>query len=229
MLILRVGRTPMIAGRDDATILRQHGISIEHTESGTDSIEFMRLYDYELVLMDYALPDIPARQAIRAARGIGLATPTIVLAQSLSPHLKAQILDDGADDFITTPCSPDELLARIRAVVRRSQGHANSVLRLGPVELSLDRHEVRVNGQKLSVSRREFGVLELLFLKQGIILNKNAFLNHLYTGMEEPEMKTIDVIICRLRKKLDAAGVPGLIDTIWGCGYILREPTLQVA
>ena len=112
----------------------------------------------------------------------------------------------------------------MRAVVRRSQGHANSVLRLGPVELSLDRHEVRVNGQKLSVSRREFGVLELLFLKQGVILNKNAFLNHLYTGMEEPEMKTIDVIICRLRKKLAIAGVPNLIDTVWGCGYILREP-----
>jgi DNA-binding response OmpR family regulator len=89
----------------------------------------------------------------------------------------------------------------VRAVVRRSQGHANSVLRLGPVELSLDRHEVRVNGQKLSVSRREFGVLELLFLKQGVILNKNAFLNHLYTGMEEPEMKTIDVIICRLAQE----------------------------
>src|SRR5208283_1725999 len=120
------------------------------------------------------------------------------------------------------------LLARVRAVVRRSQGHANSVLRLGPVELSLDRHEVRVNGQKLSVSRREFGVLELLFLKQGIILNKNAFLNHLYTGMEEPEMKTIDVIICRLRKKLAVAGVPNLIDTVWGCGYILREPQIGI-
>jgi len=69
-------------------------------------------------------------------------------------------------------------------------------------------------------------VLELLFLKQGVILNKNAFLNHLYTGMEEPEMKTIDVIICRLRKKLGVAGVPNLIDTVWGCGYILREPTI---
>ena len=74
--------------------------------------------------------------------------------------------------------------------------------------------------------RREFGVLELLFLKQGVILNKVAFLNHLYTGMEEPEMKTIDVIICRLRKKLAVAGVPTLIDTVWGCGYILRDPSL---
>jgi two-component system cell cycle response regulator CtrA len=72
------------------------------------------------------------------------------------------------------------------------------------------------------------GVLELLFLKQGVILNKNAFLNHLYTGMEEPEMKTIDVIICRLRKKFAVVGVPDLIETVWGCGYILREPRIAV-
>ena len=131
-----------------------------------------------------------------------------MLADIATPQAKAKALDQGADDFITTPCDPEELFARIRAIVRRSQGHANSVLRLGPVELSLDRREVRVHGQKLHLSRREFAVLELLFLKQGVILNKVAFLNHLYCGMEEPEMKTIDVIICRLRKKLAVAGVP---------------------
>jgi two-component system cell cycle response regulator CtrA len=226
MLILRVGRLS-ICGGNDAQLLRKHGISVEHTESGRDSLEFLRLYDYDLVLMDLDLPDMPGHEAIRLARAAGLATPSIVLAETASPQVKVKALDQGADDFVTTPCHPEELLARVRAVVRRSQGHANSVLRLGPVELSLDRHEVRVNGQKLSVSRREFGVLELLFLKQGVILNKNAFLNHLYTGMEEPEMKTIDVIICRLRKKLAVAGVPNLIDTVWGCGYILREPRLE--
>ena len=226
MLILRVGRIS-ISGGNDTQLLRKHGISIEHTESGRDSLEFLRLYDYDLVLMDLELPDMPGHEAIRLARAAGLSTPSILLAENAAPQIKVKALDQGADDFVTTPCHPDELLARVRAVVRRSQGHANSVLRLGPVELSLDRHEVRVNGVKLSVSRREFGVLELLFLKQGIILNKNAFLNHLYTGMEEPEMKTIDVIICRLRKKLAAAGVPTLIDTVWGCGYILREPTIS--
>jgi two-component system cell cycle response regulator CtrA len=227
MLILRVGRIS-ISGGNDTQLLRKHGISSEHTESGRDSLEFLRLYDYDLVLMDLDLPDMPGHEAVRLARAAGLSTPSIILAEAASPQTKVKALDQGADDFVTAPCHPDELLARVRAVVRRSQGHANSVLRLGPVELSLDRHEVRVNGQKLSVSRREFGVLELLFLKQGVILNKNAFLNHLYTGMEEPEMKTIDVIICRLRKKLAVAGVPNLIDTVWGCGYILREPQITI-
>ena len=227
MLILRVGRIAICGGGgNDAQVLRRHGISSEHAESGRDALEFLRLYDYDLILMDLELPDMPGHEAVRLARTAGLSTPAILLAETATPQTKVKALDQGADDFIITPCHPDELLARVRAVVRRSQGHATSVLRLGPVELSLDRHEVRVHGQKLSVSRREFGVLELLFLKQGVILNKNAFLNHLYTGMEEPEMKTIDVIICRLRKKLAMAGVPTLIDTVWGCGYILREPRM---
>lgn len=227
MLILRVGQAS-ICGGNDTLLLRKHGISSEHTETGRDSLEFLRLYDYDLVLMDLDLPDMPGHEAIRLVRAAGLSTPCIVLAHAATPQIKVKTLDQGADDFVMTPCHSEELLGRVRAVVRRSQGHANSVLRLGPVELSLDRHEVRVNGVKLPVSRREFGVLELLFLKQGVILNKNAFLNHLYTGTEEPEMKTIDVIICRLRKKLAVAGVPTLIDTVWGCGYILRDPDMPV-
>ena len=157
MLILRVGRLS-ICGGNDAQLLRKHGISSEHTESGRDSLEFLRLYDYDLVLMDLDLPDMPGHEAIRLARAAGLSTPSIILAEAAAPQVKVKALDQGADDFVTTPCHPEELLARVRAVVRRSQGHANSVLRLGPVELSLDRHEVRVNGQKLSVSRREFSV-----------------------------------------------------------------------
>ena len=149
----------------------------------------------------------------------------MILSDNATVQAKVKALDQGADDFLLTPCDAEEVLARIRAVVRRSQGHTKSALTLGPVELLLDRRDVRVHGQSLHLSRREYAVLELLFLKQGHILNKNAFLTHLYCGMDEPEMKTIDVIICRLRKKLAVAGVPSLIDTVWGCGYILRDPS----
>jgi two-component system cell cycle response regulator CtrA len=225
MLVLRVGQNS-ICGGNDAQLFRRHGISSEHCETGRETLEFLRLYDYDLVLMDLDLPDMQGHEAIRLARAAGFAIPSIILAESAAPLIKIKALDQGADDFITTPCHPEELLARLRAVVRRSQGHASSTLRLGPVELSLDRREVWVSGLKMSISRREFDVLELLFLKQGVILNKNAFLNHLYTGMEEPEMKTIDVIICRLRKKLADAGAPNLVQTVWGCGYILREPQI---
>jgi len=120
-------------------------------------------------------------------------------------------------------CDMDELLARLRAIVRRSSGHTNSSLCVGGVELNMNSRDVRVNGARLPLSRREYSVLELLLLKRDTILTKSTFLNHLYCGSEEPEMKTIDVIICRLRKKLAEAGLPTLVDTVWGSGYIVRD------
>jgi two-component system, cell cycle response regulator CtrA len=224
MLILRVGNTPFILDSVE-TMLRQHGISSECAVSGREALEFLRLYDYDLVLMDLQLPDVPAYEVVRMMRAASLKVPVVIMSDVATVQAKVRSLDQGADDFLITPCDAEEVLARIRAVVRRSQGHTNSTLTLGPVELLLDRRDVRVHGSSLHLSRREYAVLELLFLKQGVILTKGAFLTHLYCGMEEPEMKTIDVIICRLRKKLASAGVPTLIDTVWGCGYILRDPS----
>jgi two-component system, cell cycle response regulator CtrA len=224
MLVLRVGKIPCCRGSNDLVELSQQGARGEHAESGGDALDFLRLYDYDLVLMDLHLPDMPGYDVVRMMRAAGSKVPVLMIAHTATAQQKAKALDQGADDFIMVPCDLQELMARIRAVVRRSQGHTNSTLRLGPVELSLDRREVRIHGKQLHISRREFAVLELLFLKQGVILNKTAFLNHLYCGADEPDMKTIDVIICRLRKKLATAGVPTLIDTVWGCGYILRDP-----
>lgn len=217
MLVLRVGRTLISSSVTQ-------GINIEHVEAGRDALEFLRLYDYDVMLVDSNLPDMHGYEMIRRARAAGLLTPSIMLAPTSTPESRIQALDVGADDVITAPFHPGEILARMRAVVRRSQGHADSVLRAGSLTLSLDRHKVMIDGVDLPVTRREFDTLELLLLKQGVILNKAAFLNHIYTGMEEPEAKTIDVIICRLRKKLAKAGASKLIDTVWGCGYIIRTP-----
>ncbi len=225
MLVLRVGRAPLCRGADEVQEFRTRGLTVERALSGRDGLEYLRSYDFDVILVDAHLQDMPGHEMVRLARAGRFDVPAVVLADTATPQAKARALDQGADDFVITPCDIEEIMARIRAVVRRSMGHARSILRCGPVELSLDRREVQVRGQRLVVSRREFAVLELLFLKQGTILNKTAFLNHLYCGTEEPEMKTIDVIICRLRKKLAAAGVPTLVDTVWGCGYILREPS----
>ena len=186
-------------------------------------MEFLRLYEYDIVLLDLDLPDVSGHELIRRMRAARMTVPVLAFADVASAHIRVQALDLGADDFLSGPCDIDELLARMRAIVRRMLGHTNSSLCFGGVELNMNSRDVRVNGARLSLSRREYSVLELLFLKQGTILTKGTFLNHLYTGSEEPEMKTIDVIVCRLRKKLAAAGVPALIDTVWGSGYILRE------
>jgi len=226
MLVLRVGNATFCRGGNQQ-FLQSHGIRSEQAASGREALEFLRLYDYDLVLMDLHLSDVPGYEVVRMMRAASLKTPVVIMSDAATVQAKVKALDQGADDFLITPCDSEEVLARIRAVVRRSRGHTNSTLTLGPVELLLDRRDVRVHGQSLHLSRREYAVLELLFLKQGVILNKGAFLTHLYCGMDEPEMKTIDVIICRLRKKLAMAGVPTLIDTVWGCGYILRDPTLE--
>jgi two-component system, cell cycle response regulator CtrA len=225
MLVLRVGNSPFMVGSAQEA-LERHGISSECAISGRAALEFIRLYNYDLVLMDLQQSDVPAHEVVRMMRAASLKIPVMVVSDAATSEAKVKVLDQGADDFLVTPCDTQELLARIRAVVRRSQGHAKSALRLGPVELWLDRRDVQVHGQSLHLSRREYGVMELLFLRQGTILDKGAFLTHLYCGRDEPEMKTIDVILCRLRKKLAAAGVPTLIDTVWGCGYVLRDPSL---
>ena len=199
MLVLRVGHGSVLRDTSDLTALRKQGINCERAETGREALDYLRLYDYDVALIDLRLPDMPGYEVIRMARAVGLATPALILADTATAQIRTKALDQGADDFVAMPCEAEELLARMRAVVRRSQGHANSALRFGPAELDLARRDLRVNGRKVPVSRREFGVLELLFLKQGVILAKTAFLNHLYCGTEEPELKTIDVIICRAR------------------------------
>ena len=222
MLVLHVGEKPFRRA-GDAETARQRGVRAEQVASGEEAMEFLRLYDYDIVLLDLNLPDVSGHELIRRMRAAGMTVPVLAFADVVPARIRVQALDLGADDFLSGPCDIDELLARMRAIVRRTLGHTNSSLCFGGVELNMNSRDVRVNGARLSLSRREYSVLELLFLKQGVILTKGTFLNHLYCGVEEPEMKTIDVIVCRLRKKLAAAGVPTLIDTVWGSGYILRE------
>jgi two-component system, cell cycle response regulator CtrA len=222
MLVLRVGSDRIFRAANDRLVMAEHGMLFEQTVSGREAAEFLRLYDYDLALIDQHLPDGPCDEVVRRIRAGSHKLPVVILADAATSKSKAQALDQGADDFIIVPCETDELIARIRAVVRRTQGYAHSVLRAGNAELSLDRRQLRVGDQVLPLSRREFAIMELLFLKQGVIVTKTALFNRLYCGLDEPEMKAVDVIICRLRKKLAKLGVPSLIDTVWGSGYTLR-------
>jgi two-component system cell cycle response regulator CtrA len=225
MLMLCAGKISIGNGAD-ARLSHDPGISSEYCETGREALACMGQYDYDVLLIDLDLPDMAGHETIRLARAAGHSTPCIVLASAVVRQIKVKALDQGADDFIIVPCDPAELRARVRAVLRRSNFQVRPGLRFGPVEINPDRHEVRVSGALLAVSRREFALLELLFQKPGVAVSKDALLKGLYNGTNEPDMKAIDVIVCRLRQKLVAAGVFGLIDTAWGCGYVLREPRL---
>jgi two-component system, cell cycle response regulator CtrA len=131
----------------------------------------------------------------------------------------------GADDYLTKPFHKDELVARIHAIVRRAKGHAQSVIHTGDLVVNLDTKTVEVEGERVHLTGKEYQMLELLSLRKGTTLTKEMFLNHLYGGIDEPELKIIDVFICKLRKKLaSATGGEHYIETVWGRGYVLRDP-----
>jgi two-component system cell cycle response regulator CtrA len=131
----------------------------------------------------------------------------------------------GADDYLTKPFHREELVARIHAIIRRSKGHAQSIIKTGRIAVNLDAKTVDVSGNTVHLTGKEYQMLELLSLRKGTTLTKEMFLNHLYGGMDEPELKIIDVFICKLRKKLaEATSGENYIETVWGRGYVLRDP-----
>jgi two-component system, cell cycle response regulator CtrA len=162
---------------------------------------------------------------LRSLRVSRVKTPTLILSGLAGIEDKVKGLGFGADDYMTKPFHKDELVARIHAVVRRSKGHAQSVIQTGDLVVNLDTKMVEVGGQRVHLTGKEYQILELLTLRKGTTLTKEMFLTNLYGGMDEPEIKIIDVFICKLRKKLaSASNGKDYIETVWGRGYVLREP-----
>ena len=209
--------------------LKAGGAVVDHTETGEDAIEMVRHYDYDIVLLDLMLPDMEGYEVLRRLRSSRLDTPVLVMSGLTRPQAKVKAFTVGADDFISKPFDLSELQARMQAIVRRSKGYSQPTLRVGPVQLRLDSRDVAVNGEPVPLTGKEYAILELLMLRKGMVLTKEAFLNHLYGGMDEPEAKIIDVFVCKLRKKLAAAGAPNVIGTVWGRGYTVRDQPVQAA
>ena len=212
----------LVAARGVSLMLKSSGAVVDHADTGEEGLELARHYDYDIVVLDLMLPDIEGFEVVRRMRVSRNDTPVLILSGLSRPQLKVKGLGLGADDFITKPFDKAELLARMQAIVRRSKGFSQPSLRVGRLQVNLDSREVVVDGQTVHLTGKEYAILELLVLRKGMVLTKEAFLNHLYGGMDEPEMKIIDVFICKLRKKLATAGAENLIGTVWGRGYMIR-------
>ena len=177
------------------------------------------------MVLDLILPDMEGYEVVRRMRAARIETPVLILSGLSRPQAKVKGLGLGADDFITKPFDKDELIARMQAVVRRSKGFSQPTLRVGP--LTAQSRQPRGRGGRpdgASDAARNMRSWSCWCCARGMVLTKEAFLNHLYGGMDEPEMKIIDVFICKLRKKLAQAGADNLIGTVWGRGYMMREP-----
>jgi two-component system, cell cycle response regulator CtrA len=205
-------------------VLRKESFVVDTTDLGEDGLEISKLYDYDLIILDLMLPDIDGYEVLRRLRAGRVDTPVLILSglQDLDDKIKG--LGFGADDFMAKPFDMRELIARIQAIVRRSKGHAESTIRTGKLVVNLGDRSASVDDQTLHLTPKEYGMLELLSLRKGTTLTKEMFLNHLYGGMDEPEMKIIDVFVCKLRKKLaQATGGDHYIETVWGRGYCLHD------
>ncbi len=206
-------------------MLRSGGYVCDSTDMGEDGLEIGKLYDYDIIILDLMLPDIDGYEVLRRLRAARVQTPILILSGLSALDDKIKGLGIGADDYLTKPFDKRELVARIQAIVRRSKGHPDSIIQTGKLKVNLDARTVEVNNQPLHLTGKEYGILELLSLRKGTTLTKEMFLNHLYGGMDEPELKIIDVFVCKLRKKLSAAtGGDNYIETVWGRGYVLRDP-----
>jgi two-component system, cell cycle response regulator CtrA len=218
---------------DDPTTSRSIELMLTHanlnvycTDLGEEGIDLAKLYDYDLILLDLNLPDMNGHEVLRQLRLSKVETPILILSGADDTENKIRGFGFGADDYMTKPFHREELVARIHAIIRRSKGHAQSMIKTGKVNVNLDAKTVDVDGGGVHLTGKEYQMLELLSLRKGTTLTKEMFLNHLYGGMDEPELKIIDVFICKLRKKLaEATGGDNYIETVWGRGYVLRDPS----
>ncbi len=224
MRILLVEDDPTTS-RSIELMLTHANLNVYATDLGEEGIDLAKLYDYDLILLDINLPDMNGHEVLRQLRLARVETPILILSGETDTESKLKGFGFGADDYLTKPFHREELVARIHAIIRRSKGHSQSVIRTGRICVNLDAKTVDVGGVTVHLTGKEYQMLELLSLRKGTTLTKEMFLNHLYGGMDEPELKIIDVFICKLRKKLSqATNGENHIETVWGRGYVLRDP-----
>jgi two-component system cell cycle response regulator CtrA len=206
-------------------MLKSESFNVYTTDLGEEGVDLGRLYDYDIILLDLNLPDMSGFEVLRSLRVSKVKTPILILSGIASIEHKVKGLGYGADDYMTKPFHKTELIARVQAIVRRSRGYAQSVVQIGDLTVNVDAKTVHIKQVRVNLTGKEYQMLELLSLRRGTTITKEMFLSQLYGGMDEPEIKIIDVFMCKIRKKLaNASNGKDYVETVWGRGYLLREP-----
>jgi len=199
-------------------------ISIDRVDSGEEAIDMVKHYEFDVMISEQDLPDMVGARLIARLRAADINLPVMMLSRITDKQAKIAALNAGADDYLTKPFDREEFVVRLRGIIRRSKGHAGSVIRVGRLAVDVSTKTIEIDGKPMKTTAKEYGILELLALRRGMTLTKENFLDHLYGGMDEPEQKIIDVFICKLRKKIAALGGDEQpIKTIWGRGYVLAD------
>jgi two-component system cell cycle response regulator CtrA len=210
-------------------MLKSENFNVCATDLGVEALDLGKRYEYDMILLDLKLPDISGFDVLRNLRGSKVNTPVLIVSGFANIEDKIKGLRFGADDYLTKPLHKNELIARIRAILRRAKGHVPSLIRTGDFVINLDTKKVTVKGRHLYLTNKEYETLELLAVRKQALVTKKMLLDHLYGEIPEWELKVIDNFIYKLRKKLTkASGGKNYVETVWGQGYMLREPRIQL-
>ncbi|MBT5157258.1 MAG: response regulator transcription factor [Rhodobiaceae bacterium] len=208
--------------------LEAEGFQVDEADCGEDRLELAKLYEYQVMILDLGLPDMRGDEVLQNLRQQNTDMPVLILSGDTQVESRLSCLHKGADDYLIKPFNMEELVARLQALVRRANGHAQNVLQFGDLTLNLTARDVSVGDTRVELTSKEYQMFELLCLRKGNVVSKESFLDHLYGGMDEPEMKIIDVFNCKLRKKIEKSGASTpLIQTVWGRGYRVNTDEMQ--
>jgi len=208
--------------------LEAEGFHVDEADRGEDGLELADLYEYQVMILDLGLPDMRGDEVLANLRQKNTNMPVLILSGDAEVESRLSCLKSGADDYLIKQFNMQELSARLQALVRRTNGHSQNILQFGDLTLDLSARDVVVGDTRVELTSKEYQMFELLCLRKGNVVSKESFLDHLYGGMDEPEMKIIDVFICKLRKKIEKAGAPApLIQTVWGRGYRVNTDQMQ--
>ncbi|MDD2877522.1 MAG: response regulator transcription factor [Acidiphilium sp.] len=205
------------------TFFKSKLVVVDETSESEEALDLARFYDYDAVLLRLADTRPTEIELIRRLRIGGLRCPIVAVAHSLGEASRLRVLEAGVDDLIVSATSQEEIFLRVQNQVRRSRGFQSPSLVIGNVEINMNAKKIYAAGSEVTLTKKEYQILEILALRKGCVLSKEAILDHLYGGLDEPNPKIIDVFICKIRKKLLALGADDLIETNWGRGYMVVE------
>lgn len=204
---------------------QQEGINATHSTDGVDGLHEAITEDFDVIILDIMLPKKDGFEVLAELRGQGFSTPVIILSAKHSVEERVKGLQSGADDYLVKPFAFSELLARCQTLIRRGKQPTPQALELhyGPLNLDLLKHTLQREHQTIAINQREFMLIKLLLENPEIVISKTAILEHVWGHQFDPQTNVVDVLVCRLRSKVDKGFSTPLIHTLRGVGYVLKS------
>lgn len=208
--------------------LKEAGFTVDLCHDGRTGLEHGLLGPYDAAVVDLMLPELDGLSVIERLRGEGVNFPVLILSARQTVDDRILGLQKGGDDYMVKPFSFNELLARVQALIRRDQKNASPVrLVVGDLEMDLLRHEVSRGGVRLELPAKEYALLEYMMRNPGIVVSKTSILERVYDYNFDPQTNVVDVLVCRLRNKIDKEFDDKMIHTVRGAGYVLKEVSAE--